>query len=122
MYFLDKRYVLMRALTTWNTAKLNCIAQGARLMEIHTHEEFRKTGQLLQEIEQSFVWLGGSDLQEEGNWVWDSNQESINRMEFWYPGRPYDHNENHNCLGFYSTAMTDSVGCTYTRFSICEYI
>ncbi len=34
----------------------------------------------------SYVWLGGNDLQTEGNWVWDGNNDN-NSVQFWMGDR-----------------------------------
>ncbi|ESO84931.1 hypothetical protein LOTGIDRAFT_79356, partial [Lottia gigantea] len=62
------------------------------------------------------VFLGGSDLHEEGVWKW-LNGEPVNRTLF-LPGEPNDLN-GENCLSTRKTGYND-VGCFLNYKYICE--
>ena len=119
LQFSGSRYVLNGDLKTWHEANQTCIEIGARLMEIRTQEEYETALQFEEEL-RSF-WLGGSDLQGEGNWVWDSNDEEINLNVFWESGSPFEFKElNYNCIAMQSDGMED-LRCSRTRPTVCEY-
>ena len=117
--FTDTINDVVSELKTWQEARDNCIAMGARLMEIRTQEEYDTALSLYHQIGDEF-WLGGTDYPEEMQWVWDSNQEEVDLNRFWAhtPGE----NTNANCL-----AMSDSGMChrhcfansIQTRKSVC---
>ena len=100
----------------WHDAREACIAMGAHLMEIRTQEELDIA------IAYSGVvplWIGGSEIQEEGNWVWDSNQEEVNPNEFWYDyAPPYD--SERSCLAVSYDGFVDSRCSCLAKF-ICEF-
>ena len=91
---------------------------GARLMEIRTQEEYDSAVGFSQEFS-AYFWLGGSDLQVDGNWVWESNREGVDMNEFWYSGMPRDRNDL-NCLGMDSFGMYDWY-CHLGYNSVCEH-
>ena len=86
-------------------------------MEIHSQEDYSTASQFHWEID-SF-WLGANDIQEESNWIWDSNQEQVNLNEFWSRGRPTDRPDR-NCLEMSTFGMYDWY-CTSPRRSVCEF-
>ena len=91
---------------------------GAFLAEIRTQREYDTATQLIQEEGGSY-WIGATDTQTEGNWVWDSNQEAVRLDVFWQSDRPYVGNTNINCLAM-GRNMFD-MPCSMTFKSLCEY-
>ena len=83
MLLSDIRYVGVDSNKNWNDARQHCIAIEAHLMEIRTQEEYETALQSRLVDNGSKFWIGGSDIQVEGNWVWDSNQEDVILNEFW---------------------------------------
>ena len=114
---LARKYVEVRADKTWEDAKSNCAAMGARLMEVRNQEEFDRALRFRLTIP-SPIWLGGSDIQVEGNWVWDSNGEAVNLNQFWLETRP-DNSPSRNCI-LLDRGMFD-FGCNYGQSSFCEF-
>ena len=88
-------------------------------MEIRSQEEYDTALQFLAEIGRWF-WIGGSDIQQESNWVWDSNQEGINLNAFWASGRPYFYNTDINCLALGTAGMFDYY-CSTIYTSVCKF-
>ena len=88
-------------------------------MEIHTGDANTAARQIYQDTSRTF-WLGGNDIQTEGNWVWESNEEEINLNVFWMNGKPTNSNAD-NCLAMTSGGMFD-FGCTRDLRLVCEYI
>ena len=88
-------------------------------MEIRSQKEFEKAVSFGQKFEGDF-WLGASDIQEEGDWVWESNQEEVNRNEFWIRKRPHNRTDV-NCLAFLKPRGLFDWHCTARLNSVCEY-
>ena len=64
----------------------------------------------------SYVWLGGTDEANEGNWTWtDGSKWSV---EHWMPGEGYG-GSGENCLLTASNGWWD-YPCSYTYRSICS--
>ena len=96
--FLEQKYILSSQLKTWADAREECINRGRHLMEVRTQEEFDKAVQLVAQTENGMFWIGGSDLQQEGVWVWDSNRERMDMDEFWNDNEPNNHDHGEDCL------------------------
>ena len=67
---------------------------------MRSQEEFDRAVQISDEIGE--FWLGGSDIQQEGVWVWNSNNEQINMNQFWYRASEPDGGTDQNCLMFFN--------------------
>ena len=94
-------------------------------MDIRFQDEFL-TAQMFGEIEAPF-WLGASDIQSEGNWLWDPNQEEVSLSEYWEDRRPSNSNR-YNCLGMLHFTVSGTLvsgmfdaACTMLYRSVCEY-
>ena len=90
-------------------------------MEVRTQDEFDRARQVGQEIGR--FHLGGSDIQQEGVWIWESNGDQINMDQFWSTNEP-NGGTDQNCLLF--KVPPDSVGlasgiCQNGRGFACEF-
>lgn len=98
--FMNSEYWLGRDEVTWDEAKLNCMTEDAKLVEIGSYAEDIFVRTLAKKLTKT-VWLGGTDVGTEGRWVWDSD-----RSPFTYSawniakGQPNNYN-NQNCLSLY---------------------
>ena len=120
--FSETTYVLVRVPMNWHDAKQSCSDMGGHLMEVRNNEEYQRA-RLFAKENGSPVWLGGNDLQEEANWVWDSNGEQISLTQFtqfWYKGRPYPNGPLVNCGLITGSRMFDWY-CAELLSSVCEY-
>ena len=88
-------------------------------MEIRSRDEYNTAQRFIQEI--GWFWLGANDMQAEGNWVWNSDEEKIVRNEFWANGRPVNR-DNNDCLTMTYNGMYDYICNDESGPSVCEYI
>ena len=93
-------------------------------MEVRPQEQFEEATQFRLEFGRH-IWLGGSDSQEEGVWVWDSNGQGINMEQFWILGEPTSSYGAEDCLEIVVRDNASNIGlndawCGYQRYSICE--
>ena len=81
--------MLLKGEWRWETAENACREQGGHLASINTLEKQKSALRLLKKVQDSgewlsYIWLGGSDSQEEGNWSW--TDKSLWDFDNWYPG------------------------------------
>ncbi|KAK7473842.1 hypothetical protein BaRGS_00034893 [Batillaria attramentaria] len=110
---------------TWPAAQEVCETFGATLAEVENSAE----NDFLKEVARSRgyqgLWLGGTDIFNEGHFVWAGSRRLIRHVaEFtdWYSGQPDDAGRNEDCLH-----MLDSIGykwndvpCTRHQNFACE--
>ena len=73
---------------SWQSAKLACEALGGHLAVITSKEEAEFINQL---ANGAYLFLGATDQEEEGTWVWiDGSEWSYTN---WYPDQPNDYDD-----------------------------
>ena len=87
-------------------------------MEVHTQGDFDTALRFHEKVDESY-WLGANDIEKEGNWTWDSNQDKVSLNEFWYVGRPYDNKTATNCLAMLYRLF--DWRCQALYMSLCEF-
>ncbi|XP_063411591.1 natural killer cells antigen CD94-like [Mytilus trossulus] len=80
----------------WNDTKSTCEGYGAMLVEVISSCELdfvktKATGYA------SSLWLGGTDIEKEGDWIWSTSQTDLTFAE-WGVGEPSNSNGNEHCL------------------------
>ncbi|XP_052692507.1 perlucin-like protein [Crassostrea angulata] len=97
--FMNSEYLLGLKAQTWNNSQLNCSVKGAKLVEIESPEEDTYIRTLANNLTES-VWLGGTDLAEEGKWVWQSTS-TLFSFSAWPTRQPNNLDNNQHCLSLY---------------------
>lgn len=75
----------------------------------------------------SIAWIGGSDIQVEGVFVWDGTSEGVNRdVKYWFPGQPDDGQGLEDCVVFKYDDVADNykfndIPCTANKTFLCEF-
>ena len=115
----DRRYVLVTEKKSWSDAREHCFTMGARLAEIRNREEYnaviwrsKQTG--------NYNWLGATDVEVEGQWVWDSNGDFVRLTKYWSYGRPLFNRRDLNCLAVWDSGMF-GYNCTKPLSFVCEF-
>ena len=68
-------------------------------------------------------WIGLSDEEQEGTYVWDDSGRTISPevSSYWYKGEPNNHNGNENCVEVWKKLMNDQ-NCGDIRLNfVCMY-
>ncbi|MCB9206881.1 MAG: T9SS type A sorting domain-containing protein [Ignavibacteriales bacterium] len=94
-YYNNIRYEIVKENRNWIEAAQIADARNGILAEINSREEQDSIYYYLQNAEinientiapdgggASYVWIGGNDLEEEGMWIWDGNNDNYG-PQFW---------------------------------------
>lgn len=87
---------------TWDEAVEYCQALGGYLAEVLNEESQRfLVAEATALGESTNWWLGATDQELEGQWVWVKNAVPV-EFSAWYPGEPNDLGLDENCLHLFS--------------------
>ena len=105
---------------SWQEAQAHCDSLDRKLMEIRTQEEYEIADLFVRNVEVERLWLGGTNTLQghEGNWVWLSNAQRINRNRFWANNEP-NGGPDEDCLEMSAQGMNDIACGTVLPFG-CE--
>ncbi|XP_062568492.1 perlucin-like [Saccostrea cucullata] len=108
----------------WMVAMFYCNSLNAKLVEIETRSEddFLRS-QLSHRRVTGNYWIGLSDIQREGKWVWSSTQ-TVPTYTHWFPGQPDNTRDQrsedcvhmHALMGF----LWNDFHCNAANNFICE--
>ncbi|XP_067381254.1 ladderlectin-like [Channa argus] len=107
---------------TWAQAEKNCQSIGANLASVHNTYEYHEIQRLITTATHEYkeTWIGGSDAQQEGTWLW-SDGRSLQYTN-WAPGEPNNIHGRQHCLQMNHGAQKswDDIECHVQRPSVCE--
>jgi hypothetical protein len=109
-------YQLGDTLSSWRDARDLCQAWGGDLAKVESVEE----NTLLADRSDEDVWLGASDLEDEGNFRWFDGDD-VDGEGPWAPAQPDNFEGRENCMEL--RAMDDrwnDVPCMSEKFALCE--
>ncbi|XP_053380330.1 perlucin-like protein [Mercenaria mercenaria] len=91
-------YHFSHDLETWPGADYMCEKMGGKLVEIETAAENAYLTPIVDSQKHNY-WIGLSDVQEEGIWMWMESKEKLSTTGFshWYPNQPDNSEANENC-------------------------
>ncbi|XP_048051413.1 C-type lectin domain family 4 member E-like isoform X2 [Megalobrama amblycephala] len=102
----------------WSDSRQYCRDRGTDLVIIDTEEKQRLISSFIKET----VWIGLSDIENEGNMKWVDN--SPLKQGFWIEGEPNNLAEDENCIELIPEKPTlnnwNDLPCSYTIKWICE--
>ncbi|XP_062568464.1 perlucin-like isoform X2 [Saccostrea cucullata] len=106
----------------WMVAMSFCNTLQAKLVEIESvaEDEFIRMHLIDNKLTGSY-WIGLSDIQAEGEWVWTTSQKTPTYSN-WYPGQPDNAVHREDCANIYAhfgLHWNDSV-CNSPQHFICE--
>nr|XP_055064541.1 CD209 antigen-like protein B [Misgurnus anguillicaudatus] len=112
IYYQSSLYFISSEKKSWNESRRYCRERGADLIIINNKEEqdfIMKFGKIK-------VWIGLTDIDEEGRWKWVDN--STLSYRFWVSGEPSGGTKE-NCVESYSLGWNDN-SCNRAQKWICE--
>jgi hypothetical protein len=116
---------------SWDEAQAECAAQGMRLVWIETEDENAWITATASSLGVRGAWIGATDQQEEGTWMWqagvvfwmgDEDGEPVeNRYANWSSGRPNNSDGNEHCAVLeVPDGQWNDLECTMTQGFVCE--
>ena len=91
-------YKLVDKKATWQEAVDRCALMDSYLVEIDDKPEHDFVASIMRENYKVSMWLGGSEIKIEGNWIWNHSGKLVGQdNELWLEGRPYSEHY-YNCL------------------------
>nr|XP_055060105.1 C-type lectin domain family 4 member E-like isoform X2 [Misgurnus anguillicaudatus] len=103
---------------SWSDSRQFCRDRGGDLIIINTEEEQRYISSIAKDV----VWIGLSDIAEEGKMKWVDNTPLI--KGFWVENEPNDFSGSEDCVDLNPTKPVlnnwNDLPCTDTRKWICD--
>ncbi|XP_059205173.1 lactose-binding lectin l-2-like [Centropristis striata] len=95
--FYGRCYKYITTRMTWADAELHCVSEGTNLVSIHTLDEHNFIKSLVKNFDhaQGFTWIGLSDTQKEGGWMWSDG--SAVKFVLWDAGQPDNAGATEHC-------------------------
>ncbi|KAL7382488.1 hypothetical protein ABVT39_023298 [Epinephelus coioides] len=116
--FNGRCYKYISTRFTWADAELHCVSEGANLVSIHSQDEENFVRSLVSNFDpvQGSTWIGLSDTQREGRWMW-SDGTAVD-FTFWYSGMP-NGGDSQNCVHKNYATQWNDYQCSYGFPSVC---
>ncbi|XP_047436565.1 ladderlectin-like [Mugil cephalus] len=106
---------------TWARAEKNCQSLGGNLASVRNIYEYHKIQWLIlhKTHRQQQAWIGGSDCQQNGVWLWSDGTRF--HYSNWCPGEPNNGQRAQHCLqiNYGASKCWDDVQCNVHRPSVC---
>ncbi|KAK6175130.1 hypothetical protein SNE40_013653 [Patella caerulea] len=101
----------------WYNANDTCNQDGGQLLIMKSEDFFLKKEVIDQYGGGHLYWIGGTDIETEGDWIW--NDGSPIRSNQWEAGNPSNSHYAEHCLEFGPLMLNDN-SCLTPAFFICE--
>nr|XP_020444740.1 galactose-specific lectin nattectin-like [Monopterus albus] len=104
---------------TWAEAEVACIAIGGNLASIHNQNYLKFAKGVIKSAAGSGtpVWIGGSDAENEGVWLWRDG--TMFDFMFWAPGNPDNAGGRENCMELSSQGGANDANCNDKKPYLC---
>ncbi|CAL4213221.1 unnamed protein product, partial [Meganyctiphanes norvegica] len=115
----SEHFLVVNELMDWNSAREICQNKGGELATPKDLELLRNWIKNDKASNSSYFWLGASDIEREGNWLW-LNGSIVEHG--WMKGEPDNRDYDENCLLFmtqYDPSLNDN-SCYRSQSFICE--
>uniref|UniRef100_A0A672YEZ4 C-type lectin domain-containing protein n=1 Tax=Sphaeramia orbicularis TaxID=375764 RepID=A0A672YEZ4_9TELE len=117
--FNGRCYKYVATELNWADAELYCVSQRANLVSIHSLEEHNFIKTLIQNFDhaQGQTWIGLSDTQKEGAWMWSDGCPLD--YDLWGKEQPNNLQGNEDCVSFGGSSKWHDYPCSETFPSVC---
>ncbi|CAK6949575.1 lactose-binding lectin l-2-like [Scomber scombrus] len=119
--FKGRCYKYVSTHMTWADAELYCVSQKANLVSIHSREEQNFVKSLIKNFDhaEGYTWIGLSDTQKEGRWMWSDG--SAVDFVFWHSGQPDIYKGIEHCAHYNwgEHLKWNDIACSHTCPSVC---
>ncbi|PWA28181.1 hypothetical protein CCH79_00021047, partial [Gambusia affinis] len=126
-------YYFSTTKSSWTDSRRSCIDRGSDLVKIDSREEQMfleiRVRDLMEDDLEKF-WIGLTDSEEEGRWLWVDGSPLDKSLMFWMPWEPNDwkmeYQAGEDCGGMGKMGGAADLRCWYDQFcglhrrSICE--
>ncbi|OWF47823.1 perlucin-like protein [Mizuhopecten yessoensis] len=128
VYFEDHCYWFSRDATSWPDARAHCQTLHGDLVAITGFQENRFVKFEMRKIrnkehpsEIKYYFIGGTDEQREGRWIWIRTGQTFGFTD-WASGEPNNANSNEDCLALSGESLSawNDVPCQMSFYSICK--
>ncbi|XP_033972912.1 lactose-binding lectin l-2-like [Trematomus bernacchii] len=116
--FNNRCYKYIATHFTWADAEFHCVSEGANLVSIHSQGEDNFVKSLIKNYNPSggWTWIGLSDTQKEGSWMWSDGCAA--KFFSWSSGEPNNYQGIEDC-GHFNYHKWNDFPCSKTISSIC---
>ncbi|KAH3700346.1 perlucin-like [Dreissena polymorpha] len=122
----DHCYVILKVMGSYAEGKTYCEDAGASLAVIRSREEEVLIDSYIHrhmsQIQTTQIWIGGSDLLQEGTFLAPGSQEVLTYLN-WAPGQPDNIGTGQHCLNIFrddAQLRWDDDNCELDRFPLCQ--
>ncbi|XP_061582108.1 CD209 antigen-like protein E [Cololabis saira] len=112
-------YFVSTETKNWTESRQACIAEGADLVVINSHDEQVFVNSVL-DVKQN-AWMGLTDSLNEGVWMWLDGTPAT--TTYWEPGQPNSYSGDQDCgefIQYSSEGHWNDDGCFADQNFICE--
>ncbi|XP_053190406.1 lactose-binding lectin l-2-like [Scomber japonicus] len=119
--FNSRCYKYVATHMTWADAELYCVSERANLVSIHSQEEQDFVKSLIKNFDhaEGYTWIGLSDTQKEGGWMW-SDGCAVD-FDFWFSEQPDNGAGTEHCVhnNYAKDLKWNDATCSDTYPSVC---
>ncbi|XP_052254283.1 perlucin-like isoform X2 [Dreissena polymorpha] len=122
----DHCYTILKVMGSYAEGKTYCNMAGASLAVIRSREEENLIDSYIRrhmsQIQSSQIWIGGSDILQEGTFLAPGSQEVLTYFN-WAPNEPDNAGPGQHCLNIFrddSQLRWDDDNCEFDRFPMCQ--
>ncbi|XP_054912081.1 ladderlectin-like [Poeciliopsis prolifica] len=118
--FNRRCFIFIPRTMSWAMAQRNCVSLQGTLASVHSFQEYHFIQRVITAATHRSpeTWIGGSDAQEEGVWLWSDGRPFF--YSNWCSGEPNNYRDQ-DCLqmNYGGSKCWDDVWCNNHRPSVC---
>uniref|UniRef100_A0A4W4FTR7 Si:ch211-232p21.6 n=1 Tax=Electrophorus electricus TaxID=8005 RepID=A0A4W4FTR7_ELEEL len=119
----DRLYVFSEIKMSWNSSRMCCQELGGDLAIVNSREEHEfLAGQVESIGESDHYWIGLTDAQSEGMWLWVDHSPLLENLTWWkyVPDDWKEHDPSGEDCVIYVGGKWADVSCSSSERRICE--